>query len=803
VNEQLNREPKGDLLQVVLDSLTYPFYVIDAADYRIRLANLAARGMHGDQAATCHALTHHSGTPCHTEGHPCPLEIIKRTGKPTVVEHVHYDQEGAPRNVEVHAFPILDEAGELRQIIEYCVDITQRKRAEEELRRSETRFKSTFDNAAVGIAHVALDGRFIRFNNRFCDIVGRPRSELAGLNAREITREEDWEAEQPHIQSLRDGEVDHYSIEKRYVRKDGSLSWVGLTRSLQRDREGRPEHYIAIVQDISERKQLEDQLRQLNQRLEQQVQTRTEQLTTTIDRLHDEVARRVLAESRLRTRSQMLEGFFQHTITPLAFLDGRFNFLRVNEAFALADEKDPEYFVGKNHFDLYPDPDNQAIFDDVVRSKRPYRADAKPFNYAGSPHQGTTYWNWQITPLLDENGQVQSLVLNLEDVTEQQKALQEVQERARQLQQLTLELSEAEDRERKRLAEILHDDLQQMLAAAKFHVGLLSNRAGHGEDVQDLAQQVKDLLAQAIDKSRSLSHELSPPALGQSNLGEALEWLAEHIRAKHGLIVHVEICDLVEMRSEPLKAFLFKAAQEFLFNAIKHAHVKEARLRLRHRHGHILLSVADKGPGFDPRSLDAGGFGLRSIQERIKLLGGVMKIRSREGRGSVFLIKVRDAAAQPATETQWTGEPSAAKTAARRKHDEQEGEAGLRVLLVDDHKIVREGLEAMLIEEQDIQVVGQAGNGQEAVEMARRLEPDVIVMDVAMPVMAGDEATRRIRQESPHIRVIALSMFDDPRTADRMRKAGATAYLLKTAPSEQLLAAIRGSEDLSLTPGRS
>jgi DNA-binding NarL/FixJ family response regulator len=115
-----------------------------------------------------------------------------------------------------------------------------------------------------------------------------------------------------------------------------------------------------------------------------------------------------------------------------------------------------------------------------------------------------------------------------------------------------------------------------------------------------------------------------------------------------------------------------------------------------------------------------------------------------------------------------------------------------RVLLVDDHKIVRQGIESMLVGEPDMEIVGQAGNGREAVDLACQLQPDVVVMDVAMPVMGGDEATRRIKLHLPETRVIALSMFDDTRIAERMRRAGAIAYLLKTAPSEDLLAAIRG-----------
>jgi len=115
------------------------------------------------------------------------------------------------------------------------------------------------------------------------------------------------------------------------------------------------------------------------------------------------------------------------------------------------------------------------------------------------------------------------------------------------------------------------------------------------------------------------------------------------------------------------------------------------------------------------------------------------------------------------------------------------------VLLADDHDIVRHGLISVLDEEHGIEIVGPASNGREAVELACRLEPDVVVMDVSMPVMTGEEAPRRIKQHRPQTRIIALSMHDEAQIRRRMRQAGATAYLLKTAPSEELLAAIRAN----------
>ncbi len=130
---------------------------------------------------------------------------------------------------------------------------------------------------------------------------------------------------------------------------------------------------------------------------------------------------------------------------------------------------------------------------------------------------------------------------------------------------------------------------------------------------------------------------------------------------------------------------------------------------------------------------------------------------------------------------------------AKRKHAEPKSQERLRVLLVDDHKVMREGLASLLDEQPDMDVVGQAGNGREAVDLAHRLEPHVIIMDASMPVMSGDEATRQIKRHLPKIRIIALSMFDEPQMSRKMRRAGAEVYLLKTAPSDELLAAIRGT----------
>ncbi len=450
------------------------------------------------------------------------------------------------------------------------------------------------------------------------------------------------------MQQLLEGRVDHYALEKRYLRRDGSPIWVNLTRSIQRDPAGAAEYFIVLVEDISERKGAEEALRELNATLESRVAQRTAEL------LH----------------------------------------------------------------------------------------------------------------------------------------------RTRQLQKLTLELSETEDRERKRMAEILHDDLQQVLAAAKFHVSLMRNRAGHDAALQATAARIDQMLKDAIEKSRSLSHELSPAVMHHGDLAEILRWLANQVRAKHGLVVHAHAPDQMHLPSEAIKGFLYKAAQELLFNVVKHAQAQEATLRVRHCHRYICLSISDRGRGFEPQELrETAGFGLLNIRERVELLGGQMRIRSVQGRGSRFLIVVPDTA----------GEKKAGSEEGKRvegllsasgvltfSSSARPGVRHLRVLLADDHEIVRQGLVSLLSEEEAVEVVGQATDGREAVDLADRLHPDVVIMDMSMPVMSGDEATRQIKSHSPRIRIVALSMFEDAEVRDKMCRAGAESYVLKTAPAEELVAAIRG-----------
>jgi two-component system CheB/CheR fusion protein len=320
------------------------------------------------------------------------------------------------------------------------------------------------------------------------------------------------------------------------------------------------------------------------------------------------------------------------------------------------------------HFDLVF-PEDMAVMKQRWESRKGGRQESYELHLRRK--DGSPLWALiGVAPTFGSDGEFLGTLTMIADITERKNAeealrdlnatleskvaqrTQELTQRARQLQKLTLELTEAEERERARIAEILHDDLQQVLAATKFQIGLLGSRIRNDADAQQIAGQAKDLLTEAIAKSRSLSHELSSPALSQSDLGEAFEWLAEQMQKTYEFTVHLDMEGRIEVASEGLRVLLYKAAQELLFNAIKHAGVHEARLRLRRQGGCLRLSVSDRGRGFDPSDPAYKlGFGLLSLRERVASLGGRLRMRSVPDKGSTFFLLIPDDAAGVGSES--------------------------------------------------------------------------------------------------------------------------------------------------------
>ena len=264
---------------------------------------------------------------------------------------------------------------------------------------------------------------------------------------------------------------------------------------------------------------------------------------------------------------------------------------------------------------------------------------------------------------------------------------------------------------------------------------------------------LRQLSQEALEELRYLILELRPPELERDGLATTLRKHVEVLRRVQGGVPDVEL----ELDGEPpadasRDRELLRIAQEALQNAIRHSGATRIVLRLAADNARLVLEVRDDGTGFDPQATEVRGrrLGLSSMEERARRLDGQLVINSVAGSGTTVRLEA------PLS-------------------------SSIRVLVVDDHAVVREGLRTFLRLQEGIEVVGEAGDGEEAVAQAQRLTPDVVLMDLVMPKLDGVEAMQRIRAERAETRVIVLTSFGDDDKLLPAVRAGAAGYLLKSA----------------------
>lgn len=386
-----------------------------------------------------------------------------------------------------------------------------------------------------------------------------------------------------------------------------------------------------------------------------------------------------------------------------------------------------------------------------------------------------------------------------------------IQKRTGKLRSLARELTLAEERERRRIAGLVHDNLQQLLVAVLLNIGATKAKNHHRGLLEQL-ENIEQMTKECVGITRSLAAELSPSVLHQCGLAAGFGWLRDWFADKYGFNVEVW-ADESLMPDEDISITLFQCVREIVFNAVKHSGVKSARLMMSYEHdAFVTISIRDEGVGFDAEALglqDAwkGGFGLLSVRERVELLGGVMRVESSPGRGACFTLvfpaKIlngnhgENGHEKAPCEKVGQGHDESGEEIAnvtmplnlsRRDHDAL---PRFRVILADDHSMVRQGLVRVFQDEADFEVVGEAANGKEVVELARALHPDIIVMDLQMPVMSGLEATRAIRKALPAVRVIGLSMDESKEARRSFMRAGALDLLHKGGSAEDLIQRVR------------
>ena len=605
-----------------------------------------------------------------------------------------------------------------------------------------------------------LNGLILSWNRGAQRLFGYTAEEMIGQSVQRLIPTDRFDEEPRILEQIRQGQpIDHYETVRQ--RKDGSLVHISLTVSPLKDGRGRIVGASKIARDITERKQAERHLAHLVEALPAAV------FTTNADGLitHYNQAAIDLWGCPPTRGVTYWAGCWQLTGS-----DGR-------PMASSGDALRQALTLGQ------PVPGLEATISRPDGTLTPVAHYSIPLRNEAGQLIGTVNMLVDLTERKRTEQQLQASANDLERrIAERTQELLQSQER---LRALASELTLTEQRERRRLATELHDYLAQLVVASRLRLSQLIPRVSDPA-ISTTLSHVDTMLDQALTYTRSLVAELSPQILYQFGLAKSLLWLGEQMK-QHNLRVSVELGNTAFTLPDDQSVLLFQSVRELLFNIIKHAHTDHATLTVNvDEQQELWICVEDEGVGFDAAAITKPGeihgkFGLLSIRERMELLGGECELSSAPGVGTLAILHLPLAktAVAPSVNAQPVSAPSTESLA-------KEEAKTVRVLLVDDHAMVRQGLRSILDSYTDLTVVGEAANGQDAVVMARSLQPDVVVMDVNLPLIDGVEATRFLRTEHSSMAVIGISVRNDPQVKLAMTEAGAADFLPKESAAGQL-----------------
>jgi PAS domain S-box-containing protein len=456
-------------------------------------------------------------------------------------------------------------------------DATERQRREYRLREAGQRFQQVFEDWPVGMGLVGDDFGLIEVNDAFCKLTGYTADELRGRTFAEITHPDDVDTDLRLARRLFGGELPGYSIDKRYVCKDGGIVWVELTVSVIRDHSGRPLRAIGLVQDITARRRALDD------------------------------AQTALA-SLERERDRILE----YAGEGIYHVDERGRITFANPAAAEILGWPPQELIGKPAEELLDHTRADGTHHLTRRDGTTF-----PAHYRSASDGATG----EVVVFSDESDRVRM-----------QAALDSAREQAAR------ERLQAAEIERARWARELHDETLQALAG--LHVLLYSaSRATTVDDMGERIAQAQEQIESEMEKLRGLISELRPAALDELGLEASVRDLADRTQAVYGLEVET-VVDLprtdgaAQRLDEEVETAAYRIVQESLNNAARHAGATRVVVELARRDGALRLSVSDDGNGFDAAGAGSSGFGLRGMRERVELLDGRIEIDSGSGRGT-------------------------------------------------------------------------------------------------------------------------------------------------------------------------
>lgn len=547
--------------------------------------------------------------------------------------------------LERHGYPVIGADGTHYAWAWVFRDITHRQRYKATLWESEKRFRSTFENAEAGIAHVAPDGRLLLVNQRFCDIIGYKQEELLDRGFQDITYPEDLQSDLALVQQVLQGNRDNYELEKRYIRKDGQTVWVSLTVSLVRDEAGMPQYFISVIQDLTQRKIAEEKLRQselryrmLAESLEYQVAERTAEL---------EQSQAFLKSILNRTQNGII------TYQPIRNAEGAiadFRITFINDMVTRDLGINPADIIGKTMLEAFPNATTNGIFTHLVGFLDHNESGHFPLIV---PHtDGPLYFDMAADRMGD------GATITISNITGQRRA-------ALQLEALNKELKRS-NADLQQFAHVASHDLKEPVRKIKTFTSRLQQELEGKIDernqqylnkVQSAASRMITMIDGVLKYSTLSATEEAEEVVDLNELFHNIESDLEVLLQQKSAVL--EVAPLPSLKGAPV--LLYQLFYNLINNSLKfsragvppHIQVSATPVQKEGK-SFIQIRVMDNGIGFDTEyaeqifatftrlnskdQYEGTGLGLALCQKIVERHGGTISATSQKGLGSAFSI---------------------------------------------------------------------------------------------------------------------------------------------------------------------
>jgi PAS domain S-box-containing protein len=395
--------------------------------------------------------------------------------------------------------------------------------------------------------------------------------------------------------------------EWRVVWPDGSVHWIAGRGQVLMDESGEPSRMIGVNIDITESKQAEQALHEMNRALEEQ-------------------------SALLQSREELLEIFVRNVPAPVAMLDREMRYVQVSERWCTDYLPGRAQVLGRSHYEIFPDiPERWKEVHRRALQGETLRADEDRWDGQGGPH----WARWEVRPWKTPEGIVGGILIFAEDIT-RRKQMEEA------LSQLSRKLINSQEQDRSRIGRDLHDDINQKLALLAVDIDQLrkqtpNSAAEIGRGLSEIRSRIDAIAADV----QSISHQLHSPQLEILGIVAASRGFCREFAAHQKVAVDFTHDNIPKGVSHEVALCLFRVLQEALHNAVKHSNVRHYEVRLGYSGSEVHLRVSDRGTGFNAEAaMSSGGLGLVSMRERVRLVNGTIGIKSTPMGGTTIDVRV-------------------------------------------------------------------------------------------------------------------------------------------------------------------